>query len=248
MHSFDTERSFWDRTEPCLVGDFIARPNVVRLAGDVTGLRVADLGCGSGYLSRGFAHGGAKVFGADRSVQSIEAAKEHRDPTLNGNLRYVAGDITDPVFKLRIPKGNDLALLVSVLMYGDATKLAESIITAYQSLASYGRLILSVTHPSMGEPDHPVCCGQASWLGYLNPEQDGPSTRFEQRYVSIDGHVSDLAIWCHPKDLYIDALIKAGFSHFQQHELFYTEDVASKSPYWGKPTDYLAYWQVVAFK
>ena len=47
-------------------------PPLLRLAGEVKGLRVLDLACGNGYLSRRFARQGASVTGVDAKATLID--------------------------------------------------------------------------------------------------------------------------------------------------------------------------------
>src|SRR5437899_10809165 len=58
---------FWHRT--------LIDPTFLRVVGEVRGLRVLDLGCGNGYLSRRFSRGGAKVGAVDASGPRVEAGR-----------------------------------------------------------------------------------------------------------------------------------------------------------------------------
>ncbi len=59
-------------------------PTFLRVVGEVRGLRVLDLGCGNGYLSRRFARAGAVVTGVDDSAPIIERARAHDTRDLLG--------------------------------------------------------------------------------------------------------------------------------------------------------------------
>ena len=52
-----------------------ARPEMLRLAGDVSGRRVLDAGCGSGPLSAALLDRGAVVTGFDVSAAMVELAR-----------------------------------------------------------------------------------------------------------------------------------------------------------------------------
>src|SRR5207244_6974816 len=58
---------FWHRT--------LIDPTFLRVVGDVGGLRVLDLGCGDGDLSRRFSREGAKVVAADASAAVVQPAR-----------------------------------------------------------------------------------------------------------------------------------------------------------------------------
>src|SRR5947209_11954629 len=58
---------FWHRT--------LIDPTFLRVVGDVRGLRVLDLGCGNGYLSRRFSREGARVVAVDASAPIVQRAR-----------------------------------------------------------------------------------------------------------------------------------------------------------------------------
>ena len=82
----DDVRAFWDkvardwRTQVGDEGDANRRlnsdPVLWRFLGDVTGLSVLDVGCGTGYLSRQLLRRGAVARGVDLSANMIALARE----------------------------------------------------------------------------------------------------------------------------------------------------------------------------
>ena len=60
--------------------------------GDVAGLRVLDIGCGTGELTRALAHRGAPVVGLDSSADMVDVA---RAADANGTATYVVADAHD---------------------------------------------------------------------------------------------------------------------------------------------------------
>jgi len=64
---------------------------VARSVGLRPGLRVLDVGCGTGRFSVLLAHAGATVTGLDRSANMLAAARETPAPA-NGTVRYEQGD------------------------------------------------------------------------------------------------------------------------------------------------------------
>src|SRR5690349_15473973 len=61
--------------ETNLFNAWYARPEMVRLAGDVAGLDVLDAGCGSGPLMQDLRARGATVSGFDLSAAMVELAR-----------------------------------------------------------------------------------------------------------------------------------------------------------------------------
>ncbi len=62
--------------ETNLFNAYYARPEMVRLAGDVAGLQVLDAGCGSGPLMDALRVKGAVVSGFDLSPAMVELARQ----------------------------------------------------------------------------------------------------------------------------------------------------------------------------
>jgi SAM-dependent methyltransferase len=70
---------------------FVELPSVLAVLGDVAGLRVLDLGCGSGIYSRLLAKRGALVTGLDQSPAMIAQARRAEAAESLG-IRYLLGD------------------------------------------------------------------------------------------------------------------------------------------------------------
>jgi ubiquinone/menaquinone biosynthesis C-methylase UbiE len=128
------EGDLWHRT--------LIDPPLLQLAGDVAGLRVLDLACGNGYLSRRFARQGATVTGVDANAPIIERARlrEAREPL---GISYQVGDaahlgqLDDGVF--------DLVICNMALM--DIEDAAGAIQEVARVLRREGRFVVSLCHP-----------------------------------------------------------------------------------------------------
>jgi len=128
------------------VGDLWHRelidPVILRVAGDCGGLRVVDLGCGNGYLSRRFARAGAKVTGIDSSPRMIRNARAH-DPKNSLKIRYIISEagrlegIAD--------ESQDLVFANMSLM--DIKDADGAIAESSRVLKKGGRLVASIPHP-----------------------------------------------------------------------------------------------------
>jgi SAM-dependent methyltransferase len=81
-------------TEENLINGYYCRPAILDLAGDVTGRRVLDAGCGSGPVTAALRDRGALVAGFDSSAKMIDLARQRL------GLHYLQ-DWTAPLAELR---------------------------------------------------------------------------------------------------------------------------------------------------
>ena len=114
-------------------------PAQQRLLGDVTGLSILDLGCGSGAKDRALLEAGAaKVIGVDISGVFIE----NDDP----RLTLIQGDLSDPS---RLPgidgQRFDRILLLASLSY--AADQVQTLRAARDILKPGGQIIVQRSHP-----------------------------------------------------------------------------------------------------
>ena len=65
---------------------------LLELAGDVSGLAVCDLACGTGIAARALAAAGARVTGIDLSAALLEIACEELDSVADG-VCFIQGDV-----------------------------------------------------------------------------------------------------------------------------------------------------------
>jgi hypothetical protein len=88
------------------------RPAMLRLAGDVGGLRVLDLGCGAGhYAAELLERGASTVVGGDGSESLLRAARERlgdgdRAPLHRHDLEEPLAFLPDESFDLAVSSGN----------------------------------------------------------------------------------------------------------------------------------------------
>jgi SAM-dependent methyltransferase len=116
------------------------RPAILALAGDVSGRRILDAGCGSGPLFAALRDRGAVVTGFDKSAGMLAQARRR----LGADADLRVGDLADP---LPHPDGSFDDVVVSLVLHylrdwGPA--LAE----LRRVLRTGGRLIVSVNHPT----------------------------------------------------------------------------------------------------
>lgn len=120
----------------------IERPVIMRLAGDVRGKHILDLGCGSGEYAIGFAKEGAIVTGLDISDISLGIARE-KAIRQNLDIQFIQGSISSlSIFKA---KTFDIVFSSSSMHY--VADLEQVFRQSYTLIVDDGSLLLSVVHP-----------------------------------------------------------------------------------------------------
>ncbi|MBO0841460.1 MAG: methyltransferase domain-containing protein [Sciscionella sp.] len=175
--------------ETGLLNAYYERPAILNLAGDVTGRRVLDAGCGAGPLCAALRDRGAVVTGFDRSAKMVELARKR----LGDDAALRVADIAGP---LPYPDGafdDVIASLVLHYLRDWTAPLAE----LRRVLRPGGRLIMSVNHPIIYK--------------IVNPESDYFATvKWSEEYV-FSGQKAVLTYWHRPLHAMIDAFTAAGF-------------------------------------
>lgn len=123
-------------------------PPVFTLVGAVAGLRVLDLACGNGYISRRFAREGAQVIGVDANAAIIERARarETREPL---GITYHVADAA----RLPMLEDGSCDVVVCNMALMDIADAAEAIHEVARVLVPRGRLIASISHPCFDKMD-----------------------------------------------------------------------------------------------
>ncbi|MEV6903232.1 class I SAM-dependent methyltransferase [Amycolatopsis sp. NPDC051372] len=176
-------------TETSLINAYYARPAILDLAGDVTGRRILDAGCGAGPVFAALRDRGAEVTGFDASVKMIELAR-HR---LGADADLRIGDLSKP---LPYPDAEFDDVIVSLVLHyleDWSAPLAE----LRRVLKPGGRLILAVNHPIV--------------FKLLNLESNYFATaRWSEEYDFADQKAT-LTYWHRPLHAMTDAFTAAGF-------------------------------------
>lgn len=168
---------------------YYERPAMLRLAGDVSGRRILDLGCGSGPLSAALRENGADVSGFDASSAILDEARRR----LGADTDLRVGDLADPLPYADREFDDVIASLVLHYLRDWGAPLSE----LNRILRPGGRLILSVNHPTI----FPV----------VYPDHDYFTvTRYTEDYV-MDGRSVDLTFWHRPLHAMTDSFAAAGF-------------------------------------
>ena len=175
--------------EASLINAYYARPAILALAGDVTGRRILDAGCGSGPLFAALRDRGAIMTGFDSSPGMLEQARRRlgadadlRVAELGRPLPYPDGAFDDVVASLVLHYLED---------WGPA--LAE----LRRVLKPGGRLIISVDHPF-------------AVVG-LQREADYFATYNWTEDWTMGGQTVPMSFWNRPLHAMTDAFTAAGF-------------------------------------
>ncbi|MER6475940.1 class I SAM-dependent methyltransferase [Streptomyces filamentosus] len=184
-------------TEHGLVNAFYERPAMLALAGEVTGRRILDAGCGAGPLSAALRDRGAVVTGLDASAAMLALARRR----LGDGAALHLADLRDP-----LPFGDGafddvIASLVLHHLEDWGPTLAE----LRRVLGPGGRLIASVDHPFVA-------------YAFQDPRPDYFSTTDYAFDWTFGGHTAPMRFWRKSLDAMTGAFAAAGFRLSHIHE------------------------------
>jgi SAM-dependent methyltransferase len=183
-------QAYTDHSDADIVNAYYERPAILALAGDVTGRRILDAGCGSGPLFAALRDRGAIVTGFDTSTGMLELARQR----LGAGAALEVADLGSP---LPFADGAFDDVIVSLVLHylEDWTApLAE----LRRVLRPGGRLIASVDHPLQGHP-------------LLRPGTDYFATCERTEEWTFGGRSVPMRFWHRPLPAMISAFTKAGF-------------------------------------
>lgn len=121
----------------------VARQAILRLAGDVAGLRVCDVACGEGHLTRAFAANSAETTGVDFSAELLKQAR-----VKSAEVTYIHDDAQS----LQKLHGQQFDLVTSNLALMDIPDLSATFRAIAHITKSGGRFIFSILHPCFEAP------------------------------------------------------------------------------------------------
>ena len=168
--------------------------------GPVAGLRILDLGCGTGRHTLPLARAGADVTGVDFSAGMLEQAR--RKPGAD-RVRFVHHDIT-----ARLPFGDgEFDLVLCALALEHVRDLASAFGEMRRVARPAGRIIVSEMHPAM-------------WLRGVSAHFLDPETGRDIRPASAGNQISD----------YVMAAVEAGLAIERLAEFSIDEALVERSP------------------
>ncbi|MFI1197237.1 class I SAM-dependent methyltransferase [Micromonospora sp. NPDC020750] len=173
--------------ESGLFNAYYERPAMLRLAGNVSGRRILDAGCGSGPLSAALRAKGAVVTGFDVSAAMVDLARQR----LGEDADLHVADLSAPLPFPDAEFDDVVASLVLHYLEDWSGPLAE----LRRVLKPGGRLLLSVNHPVA----HAI-----EYRKYF------ALTKYSEDYI-MDGQTVWLTFWHRPLHAMADAFAAAGF-------------------------------------
>jgi ubiquinone/menaquinone biosynthesis C-methylase UbiE len=181
--------SYSRENESSLFNAYYERPAMIDLAGDVSGRRVLDAGCGSGPLSAALRAKGATVTGFDSSPAMVELARQR----LGKDAALHVADLGRPLPFADGAFDDVVASLVLHYLPDWTAPLAE----LRRVLTPGGRLILSVNHPIVYK--------------VIEPSADYFAITQHSEEYTFSGQSAVLTYWHRPLHAMSDAFTAAGF-------------------------------------
>lgn len=192
VHSGDYDHfavEYATANEQSLFNAWYARPELLRMAGDVAGLEVLDAGCGSGPLLEALRDRGATVAGVDLSAAMLDLARARLGPgadlrvaDLGGPLPCATGSFDLVVASLSLHYVEDWEVTLRELR---------------RVLRPGGRLLVAIIHPTV--------------YAVTQPDADYfATTRYSEDY-EFDGRTVWLTYWHRPLQDVLNLPIRAGF-------------------------------------
>ncbi|WP_394617453.1 class I SAM-dependent methyltransferase [Lentzea sp. JNUCC 0626] len=172
---------------------YYERPAMLALAGDVTGRRILDAGCGAGPLLAELHARGADVSGFDLSRKMLDLARS-RVP--DADLRVA--DIAAPL-PYADAEFDDVVVSLVLHYLGDwGPSLAE----LHRVVKPGGRLLISVDHP---------------FAMHMIHRRDGRKTNYFETYNYLEtwdytGEPVEMSFWNRPLHAMTNAFSAAGFA------------------------------------
>ncbi|GAA3665015.1 class I SAM-dependent methyltransferase [Nonomuraea antimicrobica] len=179
--------------ETSLLNAYYERPAMLELAGDVSGRRILDAGCGSGPLFAELRDRGALVTGIDASAGMLEQARRRLGADADLRVADLAGPLSfpDDVFD------DVIASLVLHYLEDWGPTLAE----LRRVLRPGGRLLVSV--------DHPFSVTLYQHMAGEKPKYFETRTRTEE--WTMGGQTAQMSFWNRPLHAMTEAFTTAGF-------------------------------------
>jgi ubiquinone/menaquinone biosynthesis C-methylase UbiE len=186
--------------ETSLMNAYYERPATLALAGDVTGRRILDAGCGSGPLFAALRDRGAVLSGFDGSAGMLEQARQRLGADADLKVVDLAGPLPYP--------DNTFDDVIASLVLHYLRDWGPTLAELRRVLKPGGRLIASVDHPFAINLMH----------RQAGPRPDYFATDNWTEQWTVGGQSARLSFWNRPLHAMTDAFTAAGFRISVIHE------------------------------
>ncbi|GIH78685.1 class I SAM-dependent methyltransferase [Planobispora longispora] len=176
-----------------LLNAYYERPAMLELAGDVTGRRILDAGCGAGPLFAALRDRGAVVTGVDASAGMLELARRR----LGADADLRVADLADP---LPFPDGAFDDVVASLVLHY-LEDWGPTLTEFRRVLRPGGRLLVSVDHPFVITLMRHMAGEKPSYFGIRNRVEEW----------TMGGQTARMSFWDRPLHEMTEAFIAAGF-------------------------------------
>ncbi len=212
----------WVGAGPLLADPFFGP--LAPLLGDVAGLRLCDLACGQGRVSRHLASSGARVVGVDSSRELLTIARRYQAASPDG-VAYLRADAQD----LRAVQDAVFDGVICHMALMDIPDLTATLGATARVLRPGGWLAFSVLHPCFNTPTsgegvdrHGALCRTIN--GY-----------WDEGYWRVDdrpGPPGQLGAYHRTLGTYINAAIEVGLTVDRVVEPTAPPNLAERRPIW----------------
>jgi SAM-dependent methyltransferase len=180
-------------TDASLVNAYYERPAILALAGDVTGRRILDAGCGSGPLFAALRDRGAIVTGFDTSTGMLELARQR----LGDGADLEVADLGSP---LPFPDDAFDDVIASLVLHY-LEDWGPALLELRRVLTTGGRLIVAVDHPFAIHSLELLAGRRTDYFATYNWTEEW----------NMGGQTALMSFWNRPLHAMTDAFTAAGF-------------------------------------